>query len=123
MKGGMYQPLNKAFLNLSASRCYHIFNLLKSDARENFFDLLHNGYYEDLGWQDHVAEDFQKPEVCEFVANVAMYTYSQYEKRKRRGRKLKSETIDMKLKMNSHRKRIRGFFVRLFSRKRKKTDD
>ena len=117
MKGGMYQPLNKAFLNLSASRCYHIFNLLRSDSKEKFFNLLHEGYYEKLGWADFVAEDFQKPEVCEFTANIAMYTYDQYEKRNKRGMKLKKEQINYKLKLNSRRKRLREFFVKLFKKK------
>ena len=120
MRGGMYQPLSNGFLNLSASRCYHVFNLLKSDAKENFFNILHEEYCDKLGWSEHVAEDYQKSEICEFTANVAMYTFDQFEKRNKRGMKLKKEQIDYKLKVNNRRKRIREFFGRIFSKKDKK---
>ena len=34
---GMYTPLSQSFLNLSASRCYKIYNLLWLDAKEEFW--------------------------------------------------------------------------------------
>ena len=120
MRGGMYQPLSNGFLNLSATRCYNAYKLLKSDAREKFFNLLHEEYCDKLGWSEHVAEDYQKSEVCEFVANIAVYTYDQYEKRNKRGTKLKREQIDYKLEQNRRRKQIREFFAKIFSKKKEK---
>ena len=122
MKGGMYQPLAKGFLNLSCSRCYHTFNLLKSDAKELFWNMLHDGMNDLLGWEDHEAEDFEKKEICEFCANVDMYTYDQYKKRVSMGRKLNEERLAETLKQNKRRKRIKTFFAKLFNKK-KKTDD
>lgn len=121
MKGGMYQPLAKGFLNLSCSRCYHTYNLLKSDDRELFWNMLHDGMNEMLGWEEHEAEDFEKKEVCEFSANVEMYTYEQYKRRLAMGRKLDKEKLSETLKQNKRRKRIRTFFAKLFGKK-KKTD-
>ena len=118
MRGGMYQPLSNGFLNLSAVRCYNAYKLLKFDAKEKFFNLLHEEYCDKLGWSDHVAEDYQRSEVCEFVANVTVYTYEQYEKRNKRGTKLKREQIDYKLEQNRRRKQIREFFAKIFSKKK-----
>ena len=120
MRGGMYQPLSNGFLNLSASRCYHTFNLLKFDAKEKFFNLLHDEYCDKLGWIEHVAEDYHKSDVCEFIANVMMYTYGQYEKRNKKGMRLRRDKIDSKLKQNIRRKQIREFFAKIFSKKKGK---
>lgn len=122
MKGGMYQPLAKGFLNLSCSRCYHTFNLLKSDAKELFWNMLHDGMNEMLGWEEHEAEDFEKKEVCEFSANVEKYTYEQYVRRLAMGRKLDKERLAETLKQNKRRKRIRTFFGKLFGKKKKSID-
>lgn len=123
MKGGMYQPLAKGFLNLSCSRCYHTYNLLKSDDRELFWNMLHDGMNEMLGWEDHEAEDFENKEVCEFSANVEMYTYEQYKRRLAMGRKLDKEKLSETLKQNKRRKRIKAFFAKLFGKKKKPTDN
>ena len=122
MKGGMYQPLAKGFLNLSCSRCYHTYNLLKSDDRELFWNMLHDGMNEMLGWEDHEAEDFENKEVCEFSANVEMYTYEQYKRRLAMGRKLDKEKLSETLKQNKRRKRIKAFFAKLFGKKKKPVD-
>jgi hypothetical protein len=118
MRGGMYQPLSNGFLNLSASRCYNAFNLLKFDAKEKFFNLLHEEYCDKLGWSEHIAEDYHKSDVCEFIANVTMYTYEQYEKRNKKGMRLRRDEIDYKLKQNNRRKRIREFFAKIFAKKK-----
>lgn len=123
MKGGMYQPLAKGFLNLSCSRCYHTYNLLKSDDRELFWNMLHDGMNEMLGWEEHEAEDFENKEVCEFSANVEMYTYEQYKRRLAMGRKLDKEKLSETLKQNKRRKRIKAFFAKLFGKKKKPTDN
>ena len=122
MKGGMYQPLAKGFLNLSCSRCYHTYNLLRSDDRELFWNMLHDGMNEMLGWEEHEADDFEKKEVCEFSANVEMYTYEQYKRRLALGRKLDKEKLSETLKQNKRRKRIRNFFAKLFGIKKKSSD-
>ena len=91
MQHGNYVPLTRSFLNLSAGRCYKIFNLLWSDAKEKFWDELHSGYADTLGWYQHEPYAFEDKEVYEFVANVGLYTYAQYQKRTSKGRKLKTE--------------------------------
>ncbi len=117
MKGGMYHPLAKGFLNLSASRCHHIYNLLDSDSKSHFWDLLHTEYTESLGWRDHRVEDFEKPEVCDFVANVELYNHAQYESRLSRGRHLDKNKIDNALDRSERRKSMRVFLKKIFSRK------
>ncbi|MBQ8381238.1 MAG: glycosyltransferase family 2 protein [Clostridia bacterium] len=119
MKGGMYQPLAKGFLNLTASRCFYIFGLLGSDAKEHFWKLLRENYDAQLGWQNHPAEDFESPEVCEFCANIELYTYDQYEKISKRGRKLDRSKIDQTLKQNRIRRRIWNFITKSFRKKEK----
>ena len=120
MKGGMYEPLKKGFLNLSCSRCYHIFTLLKPDEREMFWNMLHDQYSTSLGWDDAVAEDFEKKEICEWQANVEMYTFEQFKRRTERGRELDTNRIDQAIKQNKRRKKIRGFFGKIFARKKQK---
>ena len=120
MKGGMYQPLRRGFLNLSASRCYHIYNLLKSDAKEIFWNMLHDYYSDVLGWEDTLSEDFDKEEICEWAANIELYTYDQYVCRVKQGRKLNSKKIDQTLKQNKRWRRFCAFFVKSLRRKGKK---
>lgn len=100
MHHGTYIPLTRSFLNLSAGRCYKIFNLLWNDAKEDFWNELHSGYADSLGWYQHEPEAFEDKEVCEFVANVGLYTYAQYQKRMKKGRKLKTENLT-KANMNT----------------------
>ena len=119
MRGGMYQPLKKGFLNLSCSRCYHVYNLLKPDAREVFWNMLHDYYSENLGWDDAIAEDFEKKEICEWQANVEMYTYDQYTKRLSRGVELNTDKIDQVLKQNKRWKKFCSLFVRKNKNKKK----
>ena len=85
---GVYIPLKNAYLNLSASRSYIIYNLLWRDAKAKFWDLLHGGYADSFGWFTHEQSDFESEEVCDFAANVGLYTHRQYEKRLDKGRKL-----------------------------------
>ena len=119
MRGGMYQPLKKGFLNLSCSRCYHVYNLLKPDAREVFWNMLHDYYSENLGWDDAIAEDFEKKEICEWQANVEMYTYEQYQRRHSRGVELNTDKIDQVLKQNKRWKKFCSLFVRKNKNKKK----
>lgn len=125
MKGGMYEPLKKGFLNLSCNRCYHIYTLLKPDERSLFWNMLHDQYSNSLGWDDAIAEDFEKKEICEWQANVEMYTFEQFKRRTERGIELDTDRIDQTLKQNKRKKKLRKFFGNIFSvfsRKKKKTD-
>ena len=51
---GMYIPLSRSFLNFSVSRCFKIYNLLWNDAKADFWNMLHSGYADSLGWFQHV---------------------------------------------------------------------
>ncbi len=117
MKGGMYHPLAKPFLNISASRLRHVYNLLDSSGKEKLFNLLHEKYASLLGWQDHSSEDFYKPEVCDFCANITMYTHEQYRKRMAKGKKLNADKVDKTLLHNQKRKAFFGFFKKIFVKK------
>jgi glycosyltransferase involved in cell wall biosynthesis len=119
MKGGMYEPLSKGFLNLTAGRCYAIFGLLRGDEKTTFWNMLHDSYNESLGWQSHPAEDFESAAVCEFAANVELYNYAQYCRRCNRGLSLDNSKIDHTLKQNKQRKQITAFFKSIFGKKEK----
>ena len=96
MHHGMYIPLAKSFLNLSSGRCYKIYNLLWDDAKEEFWNLLHDGYAEKFGWYNHEKTDFESKEVCEFVANVGLYSHDKYIGRNAKGKNIKLDRLDKK---------------------------
>ena len=108
VSNGMYVPLAVSFLNLSASRCYKIYNLLWSDAKSDFWDLLHNGHADALGWYTHESRDFENKDVCDFCANVGLYTHSQYVKRTDKGRELNIDKMS-KSSLNNKIKSYRFF--------------
>ena len=116
---GMYIPLSQSFLNLSASRCYKIYNLLWNDAKKEFWDLLHEKYAEEFGWTEAEPEYFESEEVCHFVANVLIYTHKQYAKRESKGAKVKVENVGGALRFLQFRKRLKRFFL---NKKQKKSD-
>ena len=92
---GMYIPLMRAFINFSAGRCYKIYNLLWSDAKSRFWDLLHSGYADSLGWFKQPASDFEDNDIAEFVASVGLYTHKQYAKRISQGIHVRPERITL----------------------------
>ena len=94
MHHGMYIPLAKSYLNLSATRCFKIYNLLWAEAKERFWNTLHADCAEEFGWYRFDKEDFDSPEVYEFVANVGLYTYSQYMTREQRGERIDTRQLD-----------------------------
>lgn len=115
MRHGMYIPLSKSFLNFSASRCYKIFNLIPLDKKDDFWDLLHRGYADSLGWYRHEAHDFEHIEVYDFAANIGLYTYDQYERRKLKGKlhdlkNMTLETLKKKIKQLEAKAKIRERF-------------
>ena len=118
-QNGMYAPLSTAFLNMTASRCYRIYNILCSDSKEHFWNMLNDKYAEDLGWNDRETEDFEEKEVCEFVANVILYTHKQYKKRVEKGHHLNLDKLTAVFKNNSSKKKFRSFFS-CFAFRRKK---
>ncbi len=124
MAHGMYVPLATSFLNVSASRCYKIYNLLWKDAKADFWDMLHNGYADSLGWFAFPRERYQSEEVFDFAANVGLYTHKQYIKRRELGRKpiYKNKSVVTFAKMLKNvklREKIGAFFAKLFKRSKK----
>ena len=121
MRHGMYIPLSKSFLNFSASRCYKIFNLIPADKKDNFWDLLHHGYADSLGWYRHEAHDFEHHEVYDFVANIGLYTYDQYAKLKLKGKleQLETMTLDVlkkKIKQLQVKAKIKERFISILEK-------
>lgn len=126
MRHGMYIPLSKSFLNFSASRCYKIFNLIPADKKDDFWDLLHHGYADSLGWYRHEIHDFENRDVYDFTANIGLYTYDEYEKLRLKGKldnfkamtlealKKKIKQLQAKAKVrerfNSLKNKVKGIF-------------
>ena len=99
MQRGLYIPLKRGYLNFSAGRCFKIYNLLWDDGKERLWNLLHEEYYAEFNWHQHEKTDFESLEVYEFVANVALYSYSEYLERMEQGKNIDVEQLD-KEKMN-----------------------
>ena len=110
---GMFIPLSVSFLNLSASRCYKIYNLLWRDAKEEFWDMLHEEYAAILAWDIVEPEQFESAETCDFVANVLVYTHAQYLKREDRGLKVRIKRVGKLIKRLALRKKVKDFFQRM----------
>lgn len=118
---GMYVPLTRSYLNLSAERCYKIYNLLWKDAKEKFWNELHSGYADSLGWYQHEPSAFESDEVYDFVANVGLYTYAQYQKRSSKGKKLKTDnltqsTINNRIKSRRLNEKAKASSEKFFSK-------
>ena len=88
MHHGVYAPLFNTFVNFTATRCYKIFNVLAPDAKRSFWELLHSGYGERLGWYELAPEYFDSGELVEFVVSVRTFGYSAYQKHLASGRHL-----------------------------------
>ena len=118
----MYTPLSQSFLNLSASRCYKIYNLLWYDAKSEFWDMLHESYAEQLGWTKAEPEYFESAEVCDFVASVLMYTHKQHSKRSAKGLKVRLKSVGRAIKAIQLRKRTKAFFDKILGKNKEKTE-
>lgn len=119
---GMYAPLSVSYLNLSASRCYKIFNLLPHDSKEMFWNQLFSEYAKNLGWEEDDLSDITDGGVREFVANVRSYDYALYKKRCQRGKSVDfSEHSNSLHKPGAKAKRGRffSFFGSIFAKKNK----
>lgn len=119
---GMYTPLSQSFLNLSASRCYKIYNLLWLDAKGEFWDMLHEQYAEELGWTKAEPEYFESSEVCDFTASVLMYNHKQYSKREDKGLKVRLKRVGRAIKAIQLRKRAKAFLDKLLGKNKSNTD-
>lgn len=119
---GMYTPLSQSFLNLSASRCYKIYNVLWLDAKAEFWNLLHNTYAEELGWTKAEPEYFEDQGVCDFVASVLLYDHKHHSNRVRKGLKVKIKNVGRSLRAMESRKKIKSFFSKIFHRKKSRFD-
>lgn len=120
---GMLTPLSQSYLNLSTSRCYKIYNVLWLDAKEEFWNMLHYTYAEQLGWTNAEPEYFESEEVRDFTANVIMYNYKQYTKRTKKGLKVRIKSVGKAIKAVQLRRRIKAFFKAIFHRKSKLEKD
>ena len=114
---GMLAPLNTAFLNFSASSCYKIYNSLGKDAKEDLWNMLHSEHSETLGWRNYKKEDFENPEVREFVACVELYGHKEYKKARHIP---KFETLRRLLKEKNKREKIKAFFKGMFKKNKDK---
>ena len=83
MHRGIYAPISSSFMNLSASRCYNIYNILWKDAKESFWNLLHEEYAELLDWTSADPDEVERPVVRSFIAAVSMYSHKQYVKKRK----------------------------------------
>ncbi len=118
MKRGMYAPLFHSYLNLAASRCYKLYNILSKDEKESLWNLLHSGKLEELGLAGRGPEDFEQDDVYAFVANAQMYTHEQYKKRLDRGIE-KPSKIENSMKSFKFKKKVKGIFSVFFSKNNK----
>ena len=124
MQHGMYLPLSVSYVNLTASRCFKIYNLLWEDAKREFYTMLHDGLAEQMGWSEIAAEDYTDPAVCRFAATVQMYSYDQSNRREARGRKLSFASLKQWMeRKRKNRRREPGYLASLigniFKRKKK----
>jgi glycosyltransferase involved in cell wall biosynthesis len=122
MHDGMYLPLKNSFLNLSASRCYKIYNLLWEEAKGEFYTMYHNTYAEKFGWANASPEEFESRDVRDFVAGVLMYSHDQYLDRIEKGLPIKPEKAAAKVKSKRKRDRVKDFFGRIFGKNKKHSE-
>ncbi|GEM_PF-4416934 len=116
---GLYLPLANSFSRLSATRCYHVYNLLWIDAKIAFWNRLHN-LAEALGWDDSTPTAIDDEKVKNFVVQVETYTYGQHVRRDSLGLKLRFKEFVRKQRTEKKRKdvaaSIKDFFRHLFKK-------
>lgn len=110
MQHGIYAPISASFINLSASRCYTIYNILWKDAKEIFWNLLHERYLDELGWSAAPADEIESPAVRSFIATVALYNHKQYIKRQKRVTVVEDAEVNRIYERKRRIKKIRRFF-------------
>lgn len=108
MQRGMYVPLKIGYLNLSAGRCYKIYNLLWNDGKERLWNMLHSRYAEELDWLTIDKTAYESEEVCRFVANVALYTHAEYLDRDSKGTSVNVNALEKDEISNKVKERQKG---------------
>lgn len=108
MQRGIYAPISSSFMNLSASRCYKIYNILWKDAKEHFWDLLHDEYAVRLGWNAFDSDEVEKPAVRSFIASVLLYKHKQYVKKNKGVAIVENEGVEQKFKRRKAFKKFIG---------------
>lgn len=116
---GMYLPLKRSFLNLSASRCYKIYNLLWEKAKGEFYNMYHEGYAEAFEWSKATAGEIESAEVRSFAASVLLYDHDEYLDRVSKGLATKPDNLAERVKKKRKRDRVKDFFARIFKKKRR----
>ena len=119
MAHGMYAPLRRSYLNMTASRCYKTYNMLPKDAKEDFWNLLYDEYAEKLGWRNYTRDDFELEEVCEFVACIELYNHDAYKKAMASSNSPRFDRLAQRIKSANLRKKWKAFFSKLFGKKNK----
>ena len=122
VNNGMYAPLSTSFLNLTASRCYKIYNILDSEDKEKFWNILKNDYVDLLAWKEKKPEDYEDAEICEFASSIQLYTYDQYKKRLEKGHSLNLDRLTAAFKNARFKKKLRSFFTKIGFARKNKTD-
>lgn len=117
MQNGVFSPLFRSFINYTTSRCFKIYNMLWSDAKEEFWNLLYNGAAEDIDWTRADLEDFESEEVRDFTASVLIYSHKQFLKREKKGAKVKISGVRQGIKNVKFRKRLKELLAKIFKRK------
>ncbi|MBR7116338.1 MAG: glycosyltransferase family 2 protein [Clostridia bacterium] len=121
MAHGSYLPLLQSFLNISASRCYKVYNVLWWDAKAIFWEKLHDkGVAEQLGWERALTEHIENDDVREFVGSVLVNNHKKEVKRFLKGLKTKPERVRGKLRNMRLRRRISAVFSWIFGRSKEK---
>ena len=93
--------------------------------------MLHDEYAQELNWLGHDKTEFESVEVCEFVANVALYTHAEYLERVEKGKninvgELEKDEITKKVSLKQKGARRRAVwskiigFLNIFKRSNKK---
>ena len=109
MQHGIYAPISASFINLSASRCYSIYNILWKDAKETFWNLLHDKFADALGWSAARKSEIEKPAVRSFIATVALYNYKQYSKKQNAVTVIENDEVDRRFERKRKFKRLCHF--------------
>ena len=117
MHHGMYAPLSASYINLSASRCYKIFNLLPNDAKEIFWNQLFSEDAKNLGWDEDALSEISDVCVREFVSSVTAYDYALYKKRCQKGRSVDFSKNGEKTEIKAKECSLCSFFKSIFSKK------
>ena len=113
---GVYSPLSRSYLNLSADRSLKLFNLLPNELKDDFWNSLHRDYFDALGWSGKEEGDFDSPELFDFTACLELYNYDEYKKELKRRESRSDGDEHNGTEHVKRRKRIRGFFLRIFGK-------